>query len=527
MLTLLAYLHYASRPFSLARYLGVIGLFALGLMSKPTLVTLPLLLLLLDYWPLGRMNVTKPRSSIAPSPARSSLAISDAAGFSLATEARSTIAALWRLILEKVPLLLLTAGSCALTLWAPGKENTFLSTELVPLWSRIANAPVSYAAYLGQFFCPAGLAVIYPWQDVDLPPWKVAGAVSVLAAVTAAAVVCRRKRPYFLVGWLWCLGMLVPVIGLVQVGQQARADRFTYLPQIGLCIAVIWWLSDSCPSWPSRRWAYGAAATCALALLMAWAWRQASFWSDSSALWNRDLACTSHNSIAHLGYAKADFGRADEAIAHYRKVLEVHSAFPALDLFYDAEAYKNLGVVLADRRQFAEAVAYYQKALAINANDAEAYYNMGVALAACGQTDEAIAHYQRAVEIKADYAVAHNNLGLALASRERLDEAMVQFQQALEIDPSYADAHNNLGNVLLNRGRIDQATVQYRTALELKPDYAEAHFNLGLALTDRGRTEEATEHYQQALILATQQNKPALVEKLKAQRRPFRNDKIQ
>ena len=233
------------------------------------------------------------------------------------------------------------------------------------------------------------------------------------------------------------------------------------------------------------------------------------------------------NSIAHLGYAKADFGRADVAIAHYRQVLEVHSAFPALDLFYDAEAYKNLGVVLADRRQFAEAVAYYQKALAINANDAEAYYNMGVALAACGRTDEAIANYQRAVEIKSDYAAAHNNLGLALASRERLDEAMVQFQQALEIDPSYADAHNNLGNVLVNRGRIDQATAHYRTALELKPDYAEAHFNLGLALTDQGRTEEATEHYQQALILATQQNKPALVEKLKAQLRPFQNNKIQ
>jgi tetratricopeptide (TPR) repeat protein len=494
MLTLLAYLGYARRPLSLARYLSVIALFALGLMCKPMLVTLPLVLLLLDYWPLGRM--------------RNTVAL-----------ARSSVLA--RLVLEKVPLLLLSAGSCVLTLWAPGKEHTLIGTAVLPLWSRIANVPVSYVAYLRQFFYPAGLAVMYPWQDVDLPLWKVGGAVLILATVTAAAVFCRRTRPYFLVGWLWYLGMLAPVIGLVQVGEQTMADRFTYLPQIGLCIALILGGSDTCRSWPSRRWAYAAAAACALAVLSAWGWRQATFWSDSKSLWSRDLACTSLNSFAHLCCGQADRSRADEAIAHYRKVLEIHSAFSVLDRFYWAEAYNNLGVVLAGHGRIVEAIPQYLKALELEPNDADAHNNLGVVLADCGRIEEAIAHYQKALIGKPNDAAVHINLGVALADCRRFDEAIAQYRQALEINSDDATVHINFGAALAGCGRLDEAIEHFRTALKLRPSSVNAHVSLGTALAARGRIDEAIEHFQRALVLAKQQNDLALVGALKARLRRY------
>jgi predicted negative regulator of RcsB-dependent stress response len=348
---------------------------------------------------------------------------------------------------------------------------------------RIADAPVAYVAYLRQFFCPAGLAVMYPWQDVDLPLWKVAGACLILAAVTAAAVACRRKRPYFLVGWLWYLGMLAPVIGLVQVGEQAMADRFTYLPQIGLGVALVWGIFDGCRAWPSRRGAQAAAAACILAALAAWGWRQASFWSDSQTLWRRDLACTSLNSFAHLAYARdARTDRPDEAIEHFRSVLEIHSALPVLDRFYRADAYYGLGVVLADRGRF----------------------------------DEAMAEYRKALEEEPNHADAHNSLGVILLGRGRLDEAIEQFQMGLRVKPQEAAAQADLGIALAKRGRLDEAIGHFQTALELKPDDARAHTNLATALASRGRFDEAIAHYRAALALARQKNDAALAEQAAA-----------
>ena len=214
--------------------------------------------------------------------------------------------------------------------------------ENVPFSWRLANALVSYVAYLGQFVCPVGLAVSIRTRELDLPVWKVVGAVAVLACISAGALACWRRYPYLLMGWLWYLGMLVPVIGLVQLGSQAMADRFTYLPQIGLCIALAWAATDVCRSLSYRRWLCGIVSALVLAVLMGCAWRQTSFWHDSETLWTHTLACTSQNSVAHnnLGNALAGRGQVDEAITHYQKALEIKPDY--------AEAHNNLGNALAD-----------------------------------------------------------------------------------------------------------------------------------------------------------------------------------
>ena len=462
--TLAAYAGYVRRPFSLARYLAVVVLYVLGLMAKPMLVTLPLVLLLLDGWPLGRLHG--------------------------ATTANGT----WkRVILEKLPLLVVAAGSSIVTLLV--QHEALVPSEQVALSWRIANAMVSYATYLTQFVCPAGLAVMVPHPANTLPAWKIAGALVGLAAISAGVVTARRKYPWLLLGWLWYLVMLIPVIGLVQVGKQAMADRYTYLPQIGLAIILAWAGGAVCRWRPDRRWACGAISALLVAVLMASAWRQTSYWQDSETLWTHTLSCTSSNPVAHnnLGAALNRQGRTDEAIAQYRQALEIRPDH--------VEAHNNLGNALAGRGRLDEAIAQYQKTLEINPEHVEAHNNLGVALAGRGRLDEAIAQYQKALEINPEHVEAHNNLGVALADRGRVAEAITEYQSALKIDPAHAGAHNNLGLALAAQGRTDDAVAQYRKALELKPDYAEARNNLGVVLRKRGELDEAMAEYRKALEL--------------------------
>ena len=247
------------------------------------------------------------------------------------------------------------------------------SNEAISFSSRTANALICYVAYLGKFLCPVGLAVFYPHPEGNLPVWQPIGALVILVCISAGALASWRRWPYLLVGWLWYLGMLVPVIGLVQVGHQAMADRFTYLPQIGLCVALAWAAAEVCRSWSCRRLMCGVTSALVLAVLMAW--RQTTFWQDGETLWTHALACTSQNYVAHNG----------------------------------------LGFVLADRCRLDKAMAHYQKALKIKPDYAEAHNNLAIALAGRGQVDSAIAHYQKALKIKPDYAEAHNNLAIALA----------------------------------------------------------------------------------------------------------------
>ena len=428
----------------------------------------------------------------------------------------------WRLILEKIPLLVLSGAACVVTMVT---QKDII--EPVPLALRMGNAVVSYVIYLRQMVWPAGLAVLYPYPRNGLPGWEITLAVVLLAAISAGVFLRRQRQPYLLIGWLWYLGMLVPAIGLVQSGWRAHADRYTYLPQIGLYFALTWAAGSLCAGWRHRRLVLGAVTALVITALSVDSFVQTSYWRNSESLWTHTLACTSDNDLAHnnlgndlllagqaddaithfqkaveikpdyseaynnLGNALLQEGRVDEAITHYQKALEIKPDY--------AEAYSNLGNALLQKGRVDEAIAHFQKALEIQPEYAKAHYNLGNALLQKGRVDEAIAHFQEAVEIRFDYAEACNNLGNALLQEGRVDEAIAHYEKALEINPGYAEARNNLGNALLQKGRVDEAILQFQKAVSTRPEYAKAHNNLGHALLQKGRVDEAITHFQKAL----------------------------
>lgn len=411
MLTLAAYVGYVrcqASPWRLFRYLLVVVLFALGLMAKPMLVTLPFALLLLDYWPLGR------------------------------------IADWRRALLEKIPLFAMSVAACAVTIWAQG-ETISLSGHVALPW-RLANAVAAYADYLGQFFFPVNLAALYPHPGDGLAIWKIAASAALLTVITGAVVVLRRRAPYLPVGWFWYVGMLVPVIGLVQVGRQAMADRYTYLPQIGLCVALAWGAKQLADSRVWLRPACGAAGAVVIAVFAACAWHQTAYWRNSESLWTHTIECTWQNPTAHY----------------------------------------NLGIVRAGQRRIDEAIAEYEKAVNAAPDYAEARFNMAVLLNHQGRTDEAIEQYRRVLEIEPDASDAHLNLGVLLAARGEADEAIRHYREVLRIMPASADAENNLANVLTRQGRLDEAIRHYEEAVRIDPNNEAARRNLETALQRLG-----------------------------------------
>ncbi|HXM36585.1 MAG TPA: tetratricopeptide repeat protein [Pyrinomonadaceae bacterium] len=439
MLTLIAYVRYARDP-SLGRYVTMLVLFACGLMAKPMLVTIPLILLLLDYWPLGRFAQSLPRESKAVR---------------------------WRLVLEKVPLLVLSFASCIATFIAQqGAMNSF---EQLPLALRINNALVSCLTYIRQMIWPVNLTVYYPHPSYQLPFWEIALAAALLVTITIVAAALPRKYPYLITGWLWYLVMLVPVIGVIQVGSQAHADRYTYLPQIGLCFAITWVVTDLSRSWPRRREILGAGAIMAIAALALSAWHQTSFWRESESLWTRALAVNSNNDVAHshLGNSALQKGRIDEAILHYQKALEISQNYKETDR---REAYYNLGYALLRKDKIDEAIANYRKALEGPFQyEPEAHSSLGDALLRKGQIDEAIVHFEKFVQLRPDHAEAYYNLGNALLQKGRMDDAVAHFEKALKLNPVLAEAENDLGNALFRKGKVEEAIAHYERALQIDP----------------------------------------------------------
>jgi tetratricopeptide (TPR) repeat protein len=419
-------------------------------------------------------------------------------------------------LVEKIPFLLLAAASCAVTVWA-AKHSLEPAQALSFPW-RVGNAVASYAAYLGQMFYPAGLAVLYPHPRNHLSIGVMVFSALVLFAISAVAIANWRKRPYLLVGWLWYLGMLVPVIGLMQVGNQARADRFTYLPQIGLYLMLAWGAVDLCRSWRYRRAALLTAAGVVLAGLLAIAYVQTTHWRDSASLWSHTVACTPENVIAHnnFGNALAEQGKSTEAIQHYERAIQLKPE--------DAEAYMNLGNRMAAQEKWTEAMQLYEQALARKPDDAKAHYNSGLTMSLQGKLDEAIPRYERAVQLRPDYVEAHNNLGNALVRLGRLAEAIPHYGRVLELKPGFAEARYNLGNTLAKLGKPIEAAQQYERAIQLKPDYPEAHNNLGIALAKQGKLAEALQHFQQALNLATAHGKPEMAEDIRRRMEFYRTN---
>jgi protein O-mannosyl-transferase len=474
MLTLNFYGAYVQKPTSWGRYIAVVAAFALGLLAKPMLVTLPLVLMLLDYWPLGRWNPWPRNQPVAATS-------STAPGFP------------WRLLIEKLPLVGLSAASCIVT-WV-AQSDAMVSVTRLPPATRLANAAVAAAAYIFQMLVPRGMAAFYPSPLSGYSPLLIVTALGVLILGSCVCVAFGRDRPYLIVGWLWYLGSLVPVLGLVQVGQQARANRYTYLPQIGLYLMLAWGSAAWASSWPSGRRVGSAAWAVVLALFLSAAWWQTSYWQNSEKLWTHALACTSPNALDHYNLALIlqQKNRNAEAIDHDRQAIEARGDY--------AEAYSNLGRLLEEEGLRDEAIDCYRKALARNDRLAEAENNLGNALRQKGDLQGADQHLQKALALRSNYAEARVNLAL-VRQRQGADGAAAELcRAALDLNPQLAEAHLLLGNVAARRGDLSQAAEHFRRTLEINRRIPEACFNLALISMQRRQSKEALTFWRAGLAL--------------------------
>jgi len=510
-LALWAYARYAARP-SPGRYLAVMLWFCLGLMSKPMIVTLPFLLLVLDAWPLGRLS----RAAVR----------------------------------EKIPLFALAAVSAAVTFAVQQASGAVKEVARLPIGLRIENALVSGATYCLKTVWPSDLAVFYPYP-AGFAWWTVAAAALALAAITVLALRSYRSAPYLAAGWMWFLITLAPVIGLVQVGAQARADRYMYVPMVGLTVMLAWGAADLARRRPAiaRPIAAAGIVTCLAAATVSAT--QIEYWRNSETLFQHAIDVTADNYLAehNLGSYLLAAGRLSEAIPHLEAALRIRpESAPARSDLASALAqtpgrlpeaiaqyqaairllpesailHQNLASALARfPERLPEAITEYRTALRLDPDYAEAHNNLGLALAATGRVPEAIAEYRAALRLNADYAEAHYNLGVALSkSGGRLPEAIAEFEAALRLKPDYAEAENNLGVALSQLpGRASDAIAHFEAALRLEPEYADAHYNLGVALSQiPGRLPEALAQLEEAYRLQPDPELRRAIDRLRAGR---------
>ena len=412
MLTILAYIRYVKKR-NLLRYLLVFILLSLGLMAKPMLVTMPFVLLLLDFWPLTRLKLSfnQPPGSQKPN--------------------------LIPLIREKIPLLVLVAVSSILTLIA--QQSVALKTfESFPLKTRIVNAFIAYASYLGKAVWPSRLSVFYPHQLNFISLWYVFGAALMIAGFLFVAVKTSKKRPYIFVGLLWFLVTLLPVIGIIQVGDQAMADRYTYIPLIGIFIIAVWGGSDLMKKWTHKNIFAAGLAIAVISVLIMQSFLQTARWKNNITLFENAANVTENNWLAHNNLGAALFGKGelDRAIFHYQKALHIKPD--------TVEAIKNLGIALSDKGNFEEAAQYFSNALVINPEDFDAHHKLGGILAKQGNCNEAIRHFAEAIRINSDYAPAYNEMGIILAEKGKLQKSNDFFLKAIQINPDFKEAQNNI-----------------------------------------------------------------------------------
>ena len=462
-------------------YVIALVLFALGLMSKPMLVTLPFVLLLLDFWPLQRPE------------------------FQACT--RRNFTPLTRLLVEKIPFFLLAAISCVVTMLAQRAGGIVVSSGGIALLERAENALVSYCRYLGKLFWPARLAVFYPLPS-HWPPGTVLAAAVLLLAISAFALWMWKRAPFLAMGWAWFVGTLVPVIGLIQVGHQAIADSYTYIPSIGVFLAVVWSICAIAEHWSVASPASGQLSlsmrsashflfpAAALVLLFGAVFltrRQLAYWKDSESLFRRTLAVTGNNPIAHdtLGLALRIQGRLDESSAEMREAIRINPSY--------AGAYRDLGYNLTMQSNLDEGIRLLQTALRLVPSLPRTHKQLGLAFQQQGHLNEALLQFQAELEISPEDAEAHNSLGATFLSLGRLGQAVSEFYLALRWNPSFPEPHNNLGIALCRQAHWPEGISQFEDALHLNPEYAEAHNNLGVALAQTGRRDEAVRHFKEAL----------------------------
>jgi tetratricopeptide (TPR) repeat protein len=469
----------ASRKAQIANYSLSLAFFLCGLMSKTMIVTLPAVMLLLDYWPLKRITFPLPTSH-------------------------------FRLLVEKLPFFALGLVAGLLTIHAEGSIGALGTTAHHPLSVHVANAAVSYVEYLLQLLWPANLAMPYPPPE-SLPLTVSLAAGAALAGLCGLAVWLGRRRPYFPVGWFWYLTMLLPVSGLIQVGAQSRADRYTYMPLVGAFVVLVWGGAELCKRWRVSQAAMAAAAAAIMAACAARASVQLAYWQNSDTLFRHALAVTRNNLLAHnyLAIALASQGKLGEAVQHYEQALQIYPDY--------AGARLNLGDALRDQGKLDEAVQEYERGLRLKPASVEGHNNLGNVLIRQGKLPEAAQQLEQALQLKPDFVEAQNNMGIVLSAMGKLEEAVPYFERALQLKPDSVEVHCDLGVALARLGRLPEAAQQFEQALQLKPDSAEACFNLGLALAGEGKRDDAIQRFQQALDNATAQNDPAFANAIRAQ----------
>jgi len=448
LLTMWAYIRYAQKT-NLKRYSLVILFFAMGLMSKPMLVTLPFVLLLLDYWPLRRLQ----------------------------SDRRTAIS---RLVYEKIPLLVLVAGSVVTTLTVQKMGGALGSLNAFPIQERVINALVSYWLYLQKMIWPGGLAIFYAHPENTLSVWKGLATAALLALVTTAAIRLARRAPYFAVGWFWYLGTLIPVIQLVQTGSIAMADRYAYVPLIGIFIIIAWGLPELLAKWRLRSRILTIAAGIWISTLMLMTWNQVSHWKNSITIFSHAIEVTdieypdfllAHNNLANALLAE---GRTGKAISHYKMAINLMPDY--------AVNHNHLANALFAEQKTEEATSHFKMAIELMPDYAIAHNNLGTVLLAEQKTEEAISHYKTAVKLLPDYATAHYNLGFALMKEKKTGEAIFHFKMAIQLEPNNTNAHSNLGNALLAEQKTKEAISHYKIAINLKPDNPLALQNFKMAL---------------------------------------------
>ena len=455
VLILAAYLGYVRHGCSVWRYLVVALTLSLGLMAKPILVTVPALLVVLDFWPLARFGHAADLPGGMPVGAGRSF---------------------WWLVIEKLPLFAISLAVVAITMATHGKEPGSITHSGM---TRLANALVTLVRYLSQFFYPVDLAIFYPFPSAGYPFWQLAGAVVILGAITEAATSWKRQRPYLLVGWLWFIGMLTPVLGVVQVSRQAMADRYMYLPMIGLSIALAWGVSRLTGRLAVPRWTVPAAAAVAIVLLTLCAARQTALSRDEEMLWRHALATTEDNGEAELGLADVlrRAGRLDEALERYRRAAALETTYPL---------FNNMGLTLLEQGKAEEAAAQFRLALQYKPDSATTHDNLGVALLRQNDLDQASDELLRAIKLNPSYALAWYHLALLLQTKGDLDQALIHYQHALELNPGLLPAHKAVAALLAARGQIDEAIARYRAVLRIYPGDAEAQAALEKLLGGTG-----------------------------------------
>jgi tetratricopeptide (TPR) repeat protein len=504
LLTMLAYVRYAERP-SAGRYIAVLVLFAVGLMAKPMLVTLPFVLLLLDYWPLERRTEDRGQK----------------------TKDGNRKASLKWLIIEKIPLIALSAASSVVTFIFQQRGGAVIESNKILLDERVLNAVVSYLAYLGKMVWPVNLAALYPHPVDTIPVWRAVISGVVLILITIFVVYHARRYKYLLVGWFWYLGTLVPVIGIVQVGAQAMADRYTYVPLIGIFIIIAFGTEELLKEKPFRKIVLGVLAGVSLSACAVVTSHQIKYWKDSLSLFEHTLNIVTDSPIMENNYANIlmDKGRPAEAVAYLSKAIKLHPGSP--------EIHNNYGNALRETGKVDEAIEHYKIALKLNPDFTLARYQLGVALAAKGdyegaiqqyriyagtavdladirqglaaelakegKVDEAVNQFQQAMIVKPDSTEVLSNFGYALAQSGKPKEAIEYYDKVLATDPNNVITHGRLALALAFVGRIDEAVEQCRIVLTARPNDFEMYTNLGMLLQNQGKLDEAIESYKKAL----------------------------